>query len=83
MVPDQQGRGVQVGDILLLIYVLGCFLSLVPIARFFATDFGEASVKHADTEALVFGVAMGLCLCWAWPLGIIAVPVYYAVKHWE
>lgn len=79
MVPDQQGRGVQVGDIILLIYVLGCFLSLFPITRVFATDFGS---EAPDAESLIVGLLIAFCFCWAWPLAIIGVPVYYAVKHW-
>jgi hypothetical protein len=31
----------------------------------------------------MLGVLIGFCLCWFWPLGIVGVPIYYAVKNWE
>lgn len=74
-----QERGVQVGDIIGVIYFVGCFLSLFVITRAFATEFGKDT---ADTESIMIGLMMAFCLCWFWPLGIVGVPVYYAVKHW-
>lgn len=76
----QPERGAQVDDVIGLIYFIGCFLALFPITRTFATDFGS---EQADTESLLVGLMMAFCLCWFWPLAIIGVPVYYAVKHWE
>lgn len=68
------------GDLLTLIYFIGCFLSLFVITRVFATDFGS---DKPDTESIILGIVMAFCCCWFWPLGIVGVPVYYAVKHWE
>lgn len=67
------------GDIIGVIYFVGCFLSLFPITRLFATDFGT---DEPDTESMMMGLLIAFCLCWFWPLGIVGVPVYYAVKHW-
>lgn len=75
-----QERGVQVGDIMALVYFIGCFLALFPIARTFATDFGK---EKPDSESVLLGLLIAFCTCWFWPLGIIGIPVYYAVKHWE
>jgi hypothetical protein len=80
LVPEPQGRVVLVGEIMALVYFIGCFLALFPIARVFATDFGDST---PDTESTFLGILIGFCLCWFWPLGVFAVPVYYAVKHWE
>lgn len=80
LVPEPQERGVLVGEVMALVYFIGCFLAIFPIARAFATDFGS---EQPDVESTILGVAIGLCLCWFWPFAIIGFPAYYAVKHWE
>lgn len=74
------GRGVLVAELMGLVYFIGCFVSLFPITRVFATDFGT---ETPDKESIIVGIMMGFCLCWLWPLAIIGVPIYFAVKHWE
>jgi hypothetical protein len=67
-------------DLVSLIYLIGCFIALFPMSYFFAKDF---AVGKPDTGDLVAGIAGGFCVCWFWPLAILGVPVYYALKHWE
>lgn len=67
-------------DVLWLIYFIGCFLAILPIAKMFSMHVSDGD--KADTEHIVFGLVMAVCMCWFWPLIVLCVPFYYAVKHW-
>lgn len=82
LVPERQERGALVDDLLLLIYLVGCLISLLPISLVFAKDF--AGVGKPVAGDIFAGIGMALCLCWFWPLAVFpGIPLYYAIKHWE
>jgi hypothetical protein len=57
---------VDVGTIVLLVYLAGCMGFLVPTARFVHGTFGG----QTDTETMAMTAAIALCFVWAWPLYI-------------
>lgn len=68
------------GDFLLLIWIVGAVLAIIPIGKFIAEDM---AVGKPDRGDIIMGVGIAMCFSWAWPLGIIGVPLYYVIKHWE
>lgn len=69
------------GEFLVLIWIVGSVLAIIPIGKFIAEDMGGGD--KPDRGDIVIGVGIAMCFSWAWPLGIIGVPLYYAIKHWE
>lgn len=68
------------GEFLLVIWAIGTVVSLLPIGKFIAEDMAGGKPDIGD---IVGGVALAMCVSWAWPLGVIGVPIYYGIKHWE
>lgn len=53
------------GTALLLGYLAGCMLTLVPTARWYLTTLGDTPPDSAD---YVFSATLSLCTVWGWPL---------------
>lgn len=62
------------GTILLLAYLAGCMLVLVPTSRWFLRETGFGPPDAAD---YVISVTLGMLCCWLWPFYI---PGWWAVQ---
>lgn len=62
-----------------LVYIIGCMLSVYPIAKAVLHD----EPDHAMAKTLgdyVAAIAMGFGFCWAWPLAVPGWFIYKALK---
>lgn len=65
-----------IANVLLWIYFLGCIGAIIPTARVVLDDLVDDTDDPEPMDYLA-AVAMGICVCWVWPL---FVPGYVAYR---